>query len=100
MEGCGFRDRSAEFAARNAAIVGVSFDGREANAAFAAKFGFTFPLLCDTDRSTGVAYGAAEGPDAPAARRTGVIVGPDGRVRYWFERVKAADFPAEALALV
>jgi hypothetical protein len=38
-------------------IVGASFDTQSDNAAFAQKFGFPFLLLCDTDRSLGMAYG-------------------------------------------
>jgi peroxiredoxin Q/BCP len=44
-------------------ILGASFDSQEANAKFAKKFDFNFPLLCDTNRELGMAYG-------PATRRT------------------------------
>ena len=39
-------------------ILGASCDPVEANAAFAARFGFPFPLLSDADRQTCLAYGA------------------------------------------
>jgi peroxiredoxin Q/BCP len=78
-------------------ILGVSFDTPAENAAFAAKFGFNYPLLCDTDRRMGVAYGAADGPDAGNARRAGVVVGPDGRVRSWEGKVDARTWPQEVL---
>lgn len=78
-------------------ILGVSFDTPAENAAFAAKFGFNYPLLCDTDRRMGVAYGAADGPDAASARRAGVVVGPDGRVRSWEGKVDARTWPQEVL---
>src|SRR5688500_13557846 len=71
-EGCAFRDLAAEFAAKDAVILGVSFDTPEENRSFAQKFGFKFPLLCDVDRELGLAYGACETPEEGYARRIGV----------------------------
>ena len=57
-------------------VLGASFDTPEKNAAFAEKFGFNFPLLSDTDRKLGMAYGAADDPSAGSARRiTGSGIG-------------------------
>lgn len=75
----------------------MSFDTQEENAAFAAKFNFNFPLLCDTGRKAGVAYGAADDASAQYARRIGVIIGPDGKVKKWYPKVDARAFPEEAL---
>ena len=50
-------------------ILGASFDSVEANAAFARKFEFNFPLLSDTDRKLGIAYGAADDAKAGSAKR-------------------------------
>jgi thioredoxin-dependent peroxiredoxin len=100
MEGCGFRDLKAEFDKKNAAILGVSFDTPAENAAFARKFNFNFPLLCDTDRKIGVDYGAADDAKSANARRIGVIIGPDGKVKEYLPKVNAANFPKEALSKV
>ena len=81
-------------------ILGVSFDSAAANKKFQEKYEFNFPLLCDTDRSMGVAYGAADDASARSARRIGVIVGPDGKVTHYFPKVDARKFPEEALKLV
>src|ERR1700687_1606708 len=97
MEGCGFRDHKAEYEKKNAAILGVSFDTPAENAAFALKYSFNFPLLCDTDRKIGMAYGAADDAKAGNARRVGVIIGPDGKVKEYLPKVSAATFPKEAL---
>jgi thioredoxin-dependent peroxiredoxin len=75
----------------------VSFDTQHDNKAFADKFGFQFPLVCDTSRQIGVAYGAADSAQAPTARRVGVVIGPDGRVKEWHEKVDARAFPREVL---
>ena len=98
-EGCGFRDMAKEYEARGARILGVSFDTAEDNAAFADKFGFQFPLLCDTDRDLGRKFGAADG-DSAFARRIGVIIDPNGRVAAYHPSVNARTFPAEALAQI
>jgi peroxiredoxin Q/BCP len=75
----------------------VSFDSPEENRAFAEKFSFNFPLLCDTDRKMGVAYGAADAGTAGNARRIGVVVGPDGKVREWLPKVDARTYPQEVV---
>ncbi len=76
----------------------MSFDTPAENKAFAVKFGFNYPLVCDTERRMGVAFGAADGPDAANARRVGVVVGPDGRIRSWEGKVDARTWPQEVLA--
>jgi len=79
-------------------VFGVSFDSPEANTKFSQKFNFNFPLLCDTDRKMGVAYGAAESAEAKGgAKRIGVIIDPQGKVKEYFPKVDAKAFPQEAL---
>ena len=78
-------------------IFGVSFDAAPDNAAFAKKFSFNFPLLTDADKRMGIAYGAADDTGAKSARRVGVVIGPDGKVKYYSAKVSAAAFPHEAL---
>lgn len=68
------------------------------NAAFAAKFGFDFPLLCDTTRAVGLAYGACDDAGAGYARRISFLIGPDGVVRKAYPKVNAAAQPEELLA--
>lgn len=97
LEGCGFRDLALAFSQKDAVILGISFDTPTDNAAFAQKFGFGFPLLSDTDRAIGMAYGAADEASAEHPRRVGVIVGPDGTIAQWHAKVQAATFPMEAL---
>ena len=78
----------------------MSFDSPEENAAFARKFNFNFPLLCDVDRKVGIAYGAADDAKSGNARRMGVIIGPDGKIKEYSPKVSAATFPQEALGKV
>jgi peroxiredoxin Q/BCP len=78
----------------------VSFDTPADNKAFAEKFQFNFPLLCDVDRTMGTAYGAAPAGGGGNAQRIGVVIGPDGRVREWLPKVDARAYPREVLARI
>jgi peroxiredoxin Q/BCP len=64
--------------------------------AFAEKFGFNFPLLCDTDRKIGAAYGANADP-SKGASRVGVVIDPDGKIKEWHARVDPRAWPAEVV---
>ncbi|NOK19436.1 peroxiredoxin [Corallococcus carmarthensis] len=97
-EGCSFRDHKTQYEAKGTVILGISFDTPEENQAFSQKFGFNFPLLSDVDRKVGLAYGAADDASAANARRVGVVIGPDGRIKEWHAKVDARAFPQEALS--
>ncbi len=79
-------------------MLGASFNTVGQNAAFAKKLGVKFPLLCDVDRSLGMAYGACSGPRAQYAERISVLIGPDGRVERVYQQVDPRDHPARVLA--
>ena len=74
-------------------ILGVSFDSPADNKKFAEKFAFPFPLICDTDRTIGTAYGANVDPQK-GAQRVGVVINRDGTIKEWHERVDARAWPA------
>jgi peroxiredoxin Q/BCP len=56
-----------------------------------------FPLLCDTTRAVGLAYGAADDATAPSARRMSYLIGPDGKVKKAYPKVNAAAHPEDVL---
>lgn len=97
-EGCGFRDRFREYGTKGVQIVGISFDTVPDNAAFAKKFDFNFPLLSDTERVVGLAYGAADDAKAQHAKRISYLIGADGRVKKAYPKVNAAAHPEEIFA--
>lgn len=68
------------------------------NAAFAAKFHYPFPLLCDTDRKVGMTYGACDSPDAEYAARITYVIDPGGKISRVYEKVNASKHPEELLA--
>jgi peroxiredoxin/dienelactone hydrolase len=97
-QGCGLRDRFAEFMERRTIVLGVSVDDQAANAAFAQKHRFPFPLLCDVDRRLSIACGAVDDASARAARRIAVLIDPEGKIARVWTQVDPATFAAEALA--
>ena len=70
------------------------------NKAFAEKFGYQFPLLCDTDRKIGVAYGAADNADAGFARRITYVIDEKGVITHALPKVSPQTHTDEVLALV
>ena len=87
-----------EFDRQGVQILGASFDDAGANARFAAKFEFDFPLLCDTTRALGMAYGACDSPTASSARRISYVIGPDGRITHAYAKVSPQEHPAQVPA--
>ena len=100
VEGKGFCSAHDEFADKGVVILGVSFDDRAANAAFAKKFGFPYLLLCDTDRKIGMAYGACDSPSAKHAKRITYVIDENGIIRYAQPKVDPPAHTAEILAVV
>lgn len=76
----------------------MSFDTPDENARFASKFNFPYPLLCDTDRKIGLAYGAATSEKDEYARRIAYVIDENGRIQEAHEKVDAKSYPAEQLA--
>ena len=79
-------------------IFGVSFDTQAENKAFADKFEFPYPLLCDTDRSLGLAFKACDSAVDPYPNRITYVVGPDGTIEQAIETSDPAGQAAEILA--
>jgi thioredoxin-dependent peroxiredoxin len=75
----------------------VSFDDVDANARFAEKYAFPFPLLCDTERKIGMAYGAADSPKDEYAKRIAYVIDENGRIAEAHAKVDARNYPKEQL---
>ena len=78
-------------------MLGISFDTPEENKAFAEKFGYGFPLLCDTERKVGLAYQACESPKDKYAKRFTYVIGPDGKIE---QAIDTKDPAGQAAALL
>jgi peroxiredoxin Q/BCP len=77
-----------EVEAKDLTILGASFDSVEENRAFAEKFDFPYSLLCDTDKSLAIAYGAAGDTSAGYPNRISYVIGEDGAVLLAYAKVK------------
>jgi peroxiredoxin Q/BCP len=104
-EACEFRDLHADIAGLDAEVWGVSPDGSGRHAAFRARFGLPFTLLCDEDHAVAEAYGAWQektnyGKTYMGIVRSTFLVGPDGRVAAAWPKVKAEGHAAQVLAAI
>jgi peroxiredoxin Q/BCP len=82
------RDRNAEVRAAGLEVYGISFDSVDDNRKFAEKFSFPYPLLCDPERKVGMAYGAADKPDAGYAKRISYVIDEQGKILLAYPKVK------------
>jgi len=69
-----------QFAGVGAQVLAISPQSVESHEAFAAKHGFTFPLLADTDKKVAGLYGTLGPLGYP--RRSVFVVDGDGVIRY------------------
>ena len=103
-EACGFRDDWKTLTKMGAMVLGVSADDAASHQKFISKYKLPFPLLSDPDRKVMTKYGAwgekvMYGKKVIGVIRSTVWVGPDGKVRKHWKRVReAATHPAEVLA--
>lgn len=92
-QACGIRDRSDEYAAAAARVIGVSPDEPEALKKFAGKYDLGFTLLGDPDHAVADAYGAwgeksMYGKKYMGMLRSTFIVDADGKIARVFPKVQ------------
>jgi thioredoxin-dependent peroxiredoxin len=81
VQACRFRDLAGDFEAVGAQVLGISRDSVEAQAAFADKRGFGYPLLADTDRTVAALYGVKGGMlGLSPVKRSTFVIGQDATV--------------------
>ena len=71
-------------------MLGISIDKPEANRAFAAKIGATFPILSDPEKSTAKAYGVLNFTRLFAHRVT-FVIDKDGVIQHIDKDSEAID---------
>ena len=94
-EGKGFRDLYKEFEGKNVVILGVSLDTVEENKAFADKFKFPYPLLCDVDREIAMSYLAVSSPEDDYASRITYVIDKHGVIIEAIEEVNTGTHAKE-----
>ena len=104
-EACAFRDDSKKFTKKDTVIVGVSPDKSAAQGKFKQKFDLPFTLLADDDHTAAEAYGVWKeksmyGKKYMGIERTTFIIGPDGKIKKIFPKVKVEGHAEEVLAAI
>lgn len=104
-ESCEFRDHAPAFASKDAVIIGISPDTEKAQTKFKGKFTLPFTLLADVDHAGAEAYGvwvekSMYGRTYMGVARTTFVIGPDGKIKHIFEKVKPAGHAEEVLAAI
>ena len=75
-----YNDDMSEFEGVGAQVLGISSQDVASHEQFAAKHGFSFPLLADVDKRVAAAYGTLGPLGFP--RRSVFVIDVDGVVRY------------------
>lgn len=101
-EACAFRDHYDALKKKGAVVLGVSTDPVKAHDKFAAKFDLPFPLLADEEKKIVEAYGvwgpkSFMGMKFTGTHRVTFLIGPDGRIRKIWPKVKPGEHAAEVL---
>ena len=97
-EACEFRDNIFAYEDLGAAVIGVSLDDVESQAAFAEKYSLPFPLLSDAQQEVAERYGVLTsfGAMTVASRQT-FLINPQGQVAKHYAQVDPAAHSAEVL---
>jgi peroxiredoxin Q/BCP len=104
-QACGIRDRSADYDAAGATVVGVSPDTVAAQRKFADKYSLDFTLLADADHEVAESYGVWVEKNMYGKKRMGIqratfIIGPDGVIKNVIPKASPKTHDDEVIALL
>jgi peroxiredoxin Q/BCP len=102
IEACSFRDSFKRVEAVGAVVLGVSPDTPKDQKKFLDKFDLPFTLVADADKKICNAYGVIQeknmyGKKVMGVARTTFIIGPDGKIKHIFYKVKPEGHAEEVL---
>jgi len=102
-EACAFRDEFATFKKKGAVVLGVSTDSPKSHDKFVEKYKLPFTLLADEGKEIVQAYGVwgpkkFMGMKFIGTHRMTFLIGPDGRIKKIWPKVKPADHAQDVLA--
>jgi peroxiredoxin Q/BCP len=101
-EACSFRDNTTELTKRGVVVLGVSTDSVKSHDKFVEKFKLPFPLIADGSKEVVQAYNAwgeksFMGRKYMGTHRITYLIGPDGKIKRIWPKVKPAEHVAEIL---
>ena len=84
-------------------MLGISPDPPKTQLNFKQKLNLPYTLLCDTEKKVAQAYGVLKeknmyGKQVMGIERTTFLIGPDGKIRRIFPKVKVEGHAGEVLA--
>jgi thioredoxin-dependent peroxiredoxin len=102
IEACSFRDSFKRVEKIGAIVLGVSPDTPQDQKKFADKFDLPFTLVADADKTISNAYGVIQeknmyGKKVMGVARTTFIIGPEGKIKHIFHKVKPEGHAEEVL---
>ncbi len=101
-QACSFKELMPQFREKGAVILGVSKDSVASHKRFEEKYGLPFTLLSDEDKTVIQAYDVWKekknyGKVSMGVVRTTYLIDENGVIIRAFDKVKAADNPAQML---
>ena len=95
-QACALRDRYRDVIDAGATVFGVSVDSPQSHTAFIGKHELPFPLLSDESHRMVEAYGvwvekSMYGKTFMGTERSTFVIGPDGRIKSIFRKVKPVE---------
>ena len=104
-QACAFSELYPQFREKGAVVLGVSKDSVASHKRFEEKYGLPFVLLSDTERTVIEAYDVWKekklyGKVSYGVVRTTYLINEDGVIEKAFDKVKAADNPAQMLEIL
>ena len=101
-QACAFSELYPQFCEKGVVVLGVSKDSVASHKRFEEKYGLPFVLLSDTERTVIEAYDVWKekklyGKVSYGVVRTTYLIDEDGVIEKAFDKVKAADNPAQML---
>ncbi len=104
-EACAFRDNFDVFEKKGAVVLGVSTDSVKSHDKFVEKFKLPFTLLADEDKKIVQAYGVWGPKTFMGVKYTGTsrvtfLIGPDGKIKKIWLKVKPGEHAEEVLQFI
>jgi peroxiredoxin Q/BCP len=105
IEACEFRDSYRKMQNTGAVLLGISPDTPKAQKKFEEKFSLPFTLLADAEKKVCNAYDVIKeknmyGKKVMGVARTTFIIGPDGKIKHIFHKVKPEGHAEEVLTYI
>ena len=104
-QACGYAELYPQFKEKGAIVIGISKDSPASHKRFAEKYSLPFILLSDSERKAIEAYGVWQekklyGKVSMGVVRSTYLIDENGIIIRAAEKVRAADDPADTLALL